>query len=180
MPITFACECGKQFTVADTFAGKRTKCPTCGVALTVPSPETPAPAAPAPESSPEDEAYRMLAEAEAEGDAAEEPPALARRDPDPAAHNPPPSTRPKSAPDAPAPKPKRGPRITSADPNDRPYERPRIYISPGVMGGFGSMAFGAIWFFVGLSANRIYFYAPVLFFLGLVAVVRGFLGYSEE
>ncbi len=70
--------------------------------------------------------------------------------------------------------------MRSAGPNDQRSERPRIYISPGVMAGFGSMAFGAIWFFVGLAANRIYFYAPVVFFLGLVAVIRGFLGYAED
>jgi hypothetical protein len=39
MPITFACPCGKSFTVADALAGKRTRCPACKSLLTVPEPE---------------------------------------------------------------------------------------------------------------------------------------------
>jgi hypothetical protein len=36
MPIKFHCTCGKHFSVADEHAGKRTKCPSCGVGLTIP------------------------------------------------------------------------------------------------------------------------------------------------
>jgi hypothetical protein len=60
MSISFACACGKGFSVRDEFAGKRTKCPACGSALTVP------PAADSqtePELSDEDKAFRALAEA---------------------------------------------------------------------------------------------------------------------
>jgi hypothetical protein len=39
MPITFACACGKSYTVADALAGKRTQCPVCQAPLTVPAPE---------------------------------------------------------------------------------------------------------------------------------------------
>jgi len=39
MPITLACECGRQFKIADEQAGKRAKCPTCGVTQDVPSQE---------------------------------------------------------------------------------------------------------------------------------------------
>lgn len=39
MPITFACTCGKSFTVADALAGKRTRCPACNSSLTVPVPD---------------------------------------------------------------------------------------------------------------------------------------------
>lgn len=37
MPITFACECGKQLKTADDNAGKRVKCPACGEAVAVPA-----------------------------------------------------------------------------------------------------------------------------------------------
>jgi hypothetical protein len=58
MSIQFACECGKQFSVKDEFAGKRTKCPACGGALTVPMPAT------EPDDlSEEDKAFRALEEA---------------------------------------------------------------------------------------------------------------------
>ena len=54
MPIRFACKCGKQFKAADKFAGKRVKCPQCGIEITIPDitppePETP----PAPEPQPD-------------------------------------------------------------------------------------------------------------------------------
>jgi hypothetical protein len=35
-------------------------------------------------------------------------------------------------------------------------------------------------FFVGMANNRIYIFAPVIFFLGLITVVRGFLGHEED
>lgn len=37
MPITFACECGKQLKTGDENAGKRVKCPACGEGVLVPS-----------------------------------------------------------------------------------------------------------------------------------------------
>jgi len=36
MPIRFRCKCGKGLKVADSFAGKRAKCPKCGIVLVVP------------------------------------------------------------------------------------------------------------------------------------------------
>ena len=38
MSISFHCDCGKAFRVPDNYAGRRTKCPTCQAALTVPTP----------------------------------------------------------------------------------------------------------------------------------------------
>src|SRR5687768_15249570 len=84
MSITFGCECGKPFTVADGYAGKRTKCPACGRPLTVPTPADPEGA------SAEDEAFRLLADG-GEQESDDEPPALARRDSDHAVLAPPPA-----------------------------------------------------------------------------------------
>jgi hypothetical protein len=61
MPISFDCPCGKNFTVGDEYAGKRTKCPACGAPLVVPTPE-PEPE-PVKSESEEDAAYRALMEA---------------------------------------------------------------------------------------------------------------------
>lgn len=41
MSIEFSCQCGKQIKVADKFAGRRAKCPACGVPLTIPQPDAP-------------------------------------------------------------------------------------------------------------------------------------------
>lgn len=43
MAIQFQCGCGKSYTVAETFAGKRVKCKACATVVTVPAlPEAPA------------------------------------------------------------------------------------------------------------------------------------------
>jgi len=42
------------------------------------------------------------------------------------------------------------------------------------------MLFAGVLFGVGLAADRLFIYAPVLFLFGLVAVVRGLLGHSED
>lgn len=40
MPISFDCQCGKNYSVKDEFAGKRAKCKACGRVNVVPEPET--------------------------------------------------------------------------------------------------------------------------------------------
>lgn len=41
-------------------------------------------------------------------------------------------------------------------------------------GGLLMMVGAVVWFFLGLAAGRIFFYPPILFIIGLVAVVKGF------
>ena len=38
------------------------------------------------------------------------------------------------------------------------------------------MVGAVVWFVAGLAANRIFFYPPVLFILGIVAVFKGITG----
>lgn len=45
----------------------------------------------------------------------------------------------------------------------------------GVMGGLVAMAIAVIWFFGGLFFGVCFFYPPILFVLGAIAVVRGLL-----
>ena len=42
------------------------------------------------------------------------------------------------------------------------------------------MVIAVVWFGLGLAGDRIFFYPPILFLFGLVAFVRGLLGYSED
>lgn len=162
MPIAFDCACGKGFRVDDGFAGKRTKCPGCGAALTVP----------APPATAEDEAFRLLAEAP-DAAPAPRPPAPPRWDaPAPPKPGPPPPVpKPVTVPAAKTPK-RREPR--------EEWQGPRIALSPGLAGGLASMAGGAAWFAIALANNRIAIFAPVVFCFGLVAVVRGLLGRPED
>jgi hypothetical protein len=43
------------------------------------------------------------------------------------------------------------------------------------MGGFAMMAIAAIWFFAGLYVGLIFYYPPILFVIGLYAVLKGIL-----
>jgi hypothetical protein len=51
MPILFTCKCGKPLKARDELAGKKIKCPHCGILLTAPAP-APVPAAKAAEPPP--------------------------------------------------------------------------------------------------------------------------------
>jgi hypothetical protein len=51
-----------------------------------------------------------------------------------------------------------------------------IAVHPAIISGLLMMVGAAVWFFVGLSAGIIYFYPPVLFVLGIGAIIRGFTG----
>lgn len=46
-------------------------------------------------------------------------------------------------------------------------------MNSGVLGGVAVMVGAVVWFVVGLLADRIFFYPPILFVIGIVAVIRG-------
>lgn len=175
MPIAFGCpSCGIEYEVNDQFAGKRTKCPACAESLIVPAESTLVRAPAAPTASPEDEAYALLSDGAEEPASSGPTPAEARSeawDPGPAA----PRTK-SPLTTMPAPKPE----LKKSRKGSERGGRPRIYISPGVMGGIGSMVLAAIWFVAGLAADRIFLYPPIMFVLGFVAVIRGLLGHAED
>jgi hypothetical protein len=172
MPISFACACGREFAVGVEYAGKRTKCPACGAGMTVPAPAA-APVPPKAESE-EDAAFRALIDApDAEPSAAP----VRREEVSVGAG----AARPPAAPTAPIPAALRGPKLAARSGKTKERStRPAIHISSGVLGGLASMLVAVVWFVLGLSAGIIYFYPPVLFLFGLVSVVRGLLGHSED
>ena len=49
----------------------------------------------------------------------------------------------------------------------------RKAIKMGVWGGVLMIAIAAVWFFAGLAAGYIYFYPPVLFVIGIYAIIKG-------
>lgn len=164
MPISFECPCGRAFNTGDEHAGKRTKCPQCGEPITVP---TPAAAA----LSDEDKAFQALAEA-----------------PDPE-----PTAAPRTAfEDAPRPAPARAPIPGAARGPSYESRRPArseraersgtsgIHLTPAVWGGLFSMLIGGGFTVLALSDDRISIFGPIIFLSGLVAVIRGLLGHSEE
>jgi DNA-directed RNA polymerase subunit RPC12/RpoP len=53
-------------------------------------------------------------------------------------------------------------------------------LNGGVLGGMLAMVGAIVWFVLGLQADRIFFYPPVLFVIGLVAVFKGLTQGSTE
>lgn len=46
-------------------------------------------------------------------------------------------------------------------------------LQKGVLGGVAMIAIAIVWFVLGLAANRIFFYPPILLIIGVVAVIKG-------
>jgi hypothetical protein len=46
----------------------------------------------------------------------------------------------------------------------------------GVLGGLLMILIAVVWFVLGLAANRIFFYPPILFVIGVIAVIKGLAG----
>jgi hypothetical protein len=49
-------------------------------------------------------------------------------------------------------------------------------INAGVVGGIFMMIVAVIWLGLGLMADRLFFYPPVLFVLGFIAMIKGLVG----
>jgi hypothetical protein len=56
----------------------------------------------------------------------------------------------------------------------------RGILNAGVLGGLAAMVGAVIWFVVGLLNDWIFFYPPVLFVLGMVAMIKGIMNKNED
>ena len=55
-----------------------------------------------------------------------------------------------------------------------------ISISPTILGGVATMTFAVVWFVVGLLFfDLLFFYPPILLFLGLIGFVKGMMGHED-
>jgi hypothetical protein len=157
--------------VKDEAAGRKIRCPSCGAVLAVPRPQV--------EKDAEDRILDiLLTESPAAEHPSPQPPKAAAeqvqeqvRRPTP----PPEPARPSWARQAGGERPKAGPKIRKK--KQREESGGGIAIHPSIVAGVGMMLGAATWFFVGLAANRIYYVGPpILFVLGIGAVIRGFKG----
>jgi hypothetical protein len=167
MPIPIICPCGRSLRAKDEAAGRKVRCPNCGNVLAVPQPSKDA----------EDEALDLLlADTPAEDRPRQREPAdtakrvqeKVRRPPETA---PPTPSRPSWARNPDKPKTKKKPRKVS-----RERSGGGIAIHPSIITGALMMVGATIWFVLGLAAGYIYFYPPVMFVLGIGAIIRGFTG----
>lgn len=163
MPIEFACDCGKQFRVSEDYAGKRTKCPACGIALTVP-------AAPEPEAvTEEDAAFLALSEGP--------DPAPSSRDwREPNLSAPVPSPRTANVPKAPPPPPpKKKPKKRAVVDLYASRERQWNVDWGRVAGGGLGVLLGGGLLIGGLAAGRLFLWSPIIIMGGLFAIIGGLL-----
>jgi len=149
MTIIFDCDCGMTLRVKDEKAGRTIHCPECDDKLVVP----------------DDSGSRIIEEdktprkskrvptARIVDDEDDEPPRRRRRDED----------------DEDEPRPKK-----------RKKKRPRVEESSG--GSAAPIAIGClmmlgavVWFVVGLMADRILIYPPIMFVLGIISVAKGLM-----
>jgi len=149
MPIDLSCSCGRVLVLRDELAGKTIRCPQCQAELTVPA--APPPPAPKP-------ALDVL-------------PAAAAADPLAVRAEEPPTS---------VPRPRR--RIDLRDDSLAPPKPSATQggtgfgsINAGVGGGLLTMVVSAAIFIVGLLLDRIFFVAPILFVIGLIAFIRGLI-----
>lgn len=176
MPVSLSCDCGKKLKVKDELAGKKIRCPGCSDVLIVP----------AGVSRGSDLAKQAIR--------AVPPPLRRRADPDDDDDDDLPRRRPSRPPEAP-PLHRERRRERDLDDDDdlddvprkkkRKKPKPRrssggggggIAINPEIVSGLLMMVGAVVWFILGLSKGIIFFYPPVLFALGIAAIVRGFMG----
>ena len=53
---------------------------------------------------------------------------------------------------------------------------PPIVVGPQIVGGILMMVGAVVWFVLGLLGGIIFFYPPILFIMGILAVFRGAMG----
>jgi hypothetical protein len=180
MPITLPCNCGRTLKLRDELAGKRIKCPSCAAILKVPEAEVETDFE-VIESEPETDLEVIECEPARRADVSSEQ-ITARRHED----------RPRREEDWPRrdeerPRKKRRKTMRLSDDLYREFERerrrrraPLVSISPAVISGVVMMVVAVVWFVLGLFVGWLFYYPPILFIFGLVAVVRGLMGAEEN
>src|SRR5262249_38735463 len=180
MAISLKCRCGKSFRIKDDLAGRKIRCRDCGKVLEVPA---------ADESDVEEvRDERELAESEEEervvrrkrrDEEEERVVRRKRRDEDDQAPADEESHRSREERDPPR-RPRRRKPV-----RERSERVPRVAfergwfgnVNGGIAAGVLMMIIAVAWFVAGIVwANRIFFYPPILFVIGIVAIVKGLMG----
>jgi len=173
MSIFFTCSCGKRLKVADQFRGKRCKCPGCKEIRIVPE-----------RSAGEEESELADESASAAGKSRRAtsgirarrredniPEVLPADDSNEAAHEP------RSEEEEPRrlKKPRRKKRAKKKRFfSGFEFGLERSLANKGALAGVLMMVIAVVWFVCGLIfLNRIFFYPPVLFIVGLIAFIKG-------
>jgi hypothetical protein len=172
MTIAIACDCGRSLRLKDELAGRKVRCPDCSTAITVPTPRKRRDV-----EEEEEDGYRRA-------DDRDEPVRRRRpRDEEPEERY---SDRdPRRRSRDPVPPDLDVRKKSYRRPKDRDRDRgPRVAVeegwfgslNAGVIGGALMMLIAVVWFVLGLAGGIIFFYPPILFVIGIVAMVKGAMG----
>jgi hypothetical protein len=166
MAISVTCSCGRSLRAKDEAAGKRVRCPQCGSVVQVPAAEL------------DDQAFDDLMSAPSEYEVQSAPP-------------PPPPPSAQAPVMRPPPPPLQsaanwGAATVGAGAPAKNQRRGVVFeqgwfgnINSGALGGLLMMVIAVVWFVLGLMANRIFFYPPILFVIGLISLFKGLFGGGE-
>lgn len=168
-------ECSKPLQVSGGLAGKTGKCPSCGALMKIPVPSPPAVAAPGPERKPP-----VRKPPRRSGESQADPPGVPPRRP--------PIRSESASPPLQDPATNSGvPQIQVTEPDwsstlkQRSASEGGLFapekkgIQAGVLGGVTMIAISLVWFFGGLAAGIIFYYPPILFVIGLFALIQGLM-----
>ena len=175
MPISLSCDCGRALRVKDELAGKKIRCPECKSILGVPAKKNEADdvvlevlPAEDDEATPRRSSRRAAIQTEVrparrrtlEDEDEDETPSVRRRSDD----DPPSEKRSKSR-DI-----KR--RTSAATVQHSGFGS----VNAGVAGGVLMMIIAVVWFIGGAAVGVYFIYPPIMFVLGIIAIVKGGLG----
>jgi hypothetical protein len=173
--------CQKTLRIPARLWGKKVRCPQCGQVLAVPAAVAAAPAATTRKLS----TNAVTAGSKRASVPVKAPPAsrpVAEVDdvefiddaddpyvdlPAPDEDDLPPRQRPRS-------KPKKRKKIRKSS-SGGAFGAEKGMLGAGVLGGMGLMAAAVVWFVVGLMFGYIFYYPPVMFVIGLIAMIKGFI-----
>jgi hypothetical protein len=155
--------CSTTLRVPDKYWGKKVRCPQCKDVIAVPAGSAvpvAATKAPAPAPAATDDVDFLDDDAFVDEDPYADSPSAAGTAPPRVGKS---SKTPKSS--QPDPKAKAG-----------AFGMEKKMVGSGVLGGIGLMVGAIVWFVLGLMADRIFFYPPIMFIIGLVAMIKGIIG----
>ncbi len=158
MPIPVDCSCGRHFLIKDDLAGKKVRCSECKGIMTVPQPNI--------ETSPDDQPMSPPP--------ASVPPFRKTKAPQlPEQYAP---SRNRMVDDSAATIERKKKKPTSRKRKNSEGWFPAVSVNPSIVTGILMMLGAVVWFGVGLVGGVIFFYPPILFILGIGAVIKGFTG----
>ncbi len=158
MPIPVDCSCGREFKVKDELAGNKIRCPDCRSILEVP--ETQA---------------EIATAVEIDEDAPALPPEPRVRKPQaPRLPDEYTASRTKATYDSEAKAERSMPKSKKRESSGSWF--PAISVNSSIISGLLMMVGAVAWFVAGLAINRIFIYPPIMFVLGIGAIIKGFTG----